>query len=307
MSEPRVCAVSTVALGNDADRRLMATIAELGRGRYYETNDPANVPQIFTSETMQAAQSAIKEDLFGCVRVNDHPMLAGLDAKALPLSLGYVMTEAKPTAQLLLALETGDPLLAVGRYGLGAGMAYTSDLTERWGDQWLAWDGCGKFSAQALRAVLRKNSARGLHVATRRTADGWDVDLYRADDGTPVNGIRWKAALLNDEDHADQLAVQETGLGRYQVKIVAAGKPQLMLRLRDDDRDCTKVLHFHQPYPPEYQLAKELPPAVAGLPQPNAQSITTDLRTLRRRLPVSSYFYFAAIAGLLGSVLLRRV
>ena len=59
--------VSTVALG-DADRNLLATIAEIGRGRYYETNDPANVPQIFTKETMQASKSAIKEDLFGSVQ-----------------------------------------------------------------------------------------------------------------------------------------------------------------------------------------------------------------------------------------------
>ena len=32
--------VSTVAIGNDADRPLMARIAELGHGRFYETNDP---------------------------------------------------------------------------------------------------------------------------------------------------------------------------------------------------------------------------------------------------------------------------
>ncbi len=136
--------VSTVAIA-EADRQLMARIAELGHGRYYETTDPANVPQIFTKETMQATRSAIKEDMFTCLRVGDHPLLAGFSKNDLPLSLGYVMTEVKPTAQLLLAVETGDPLLAIGRYGLGSGMAYTSDLTERWGAEWLAWDGCGKF------------------------------------------------------------------------------------------------------------------------------------------------------------------
>ncbi len=42
----------------------MATIAEIGRGRYYETTDPSTVPQIFTKETMQASKSAIKEDVY---------------------------------------------------------------------------------------------------------------------------------------------------------------------------------------------------------------------------------------------------
>ena len=58
--------VSTVAIG-DADRQLLARLAELGHGRYYETTDPANVPQIFTKETMQASRSAVKEDMFRCV------------------------------------------------------------------------------------------------------------------------------------------------------------------------------------------------------------------------------------------------
>ncbi|MEN6556995.1 MAG: VWA domain-containing protein, partial [Thermoguttaceae bacterium] len=200
--------VSTVAIAN-ADRSLMARIAEVGRGRYYETTDPTNVPQIFTRETMQASRSAIKEDLFACVRVGDHPLLAGFGPKDLPLSLGYVMTEVKPTAQLLLAVETGDPLLAVGRYGLGTGMAFTSDLTERWGGEWLAWNDCGKFWAQALRAVLRKNSVEGLSLQSHHTTEGWTLDIERrGNDGLPEHGIHWNASLLYEQGRADPLAVR---------------------------------------------------------------------------------------------------
>ena len=74
---PEGITVSTVALGEDADRQLLSTIAEVGHGRFYETNDPANVPQIFTKETMEATKSAIKEDLYGSVQMGDHPILAG--------------------------------------------------------------------------------------------------------------------------------------------------------------------------------------------------------------------------------------
>ena len=158
-------------------------------------------------------------------------MLAGVNEKDLPHSLGYVMTEAKPTAQLLLAVETGDPLLAVGRYGLGAGMAYTSDLTERWGSEWLAWDGCGKFWVQAIRAVLRKSSVDGLRVETHRTNDGWELDVHRrGEDGLPINGIHWDASLLDEQGHSEPLPVQETGLGRYHAKVVAADKQHSTLR-----------------------------------------------------------------------------
>jgi Ca-activated chloride channel homolog len=299
--------VSTVAIA-DADRQLLARIAELGHGRFYETNDPANVPQIFTKETMQASRSAIKEDMFTCVRIGDHPMLAGFDKNNLPLSLGYVMTEAKPTAQLLLAVETGDPLLAVGRYGLGAGMAYTSDLTERWGGEWLAWENCGKFWSQAFRAVLRKNSVDGLRVETRRVSDGWELDIHRhGDDGLPVNGIRWNASLLDEQGQAEKIAVQEIGLGRYRAKIVSADKPRLTLRLRDEDHDKTKTLHFQRSYPVEYQLTQDLPAAVAALPQADAKTLVGEVAPLQGRYSIVHYFYFAAILCMLGSILLRRV
>ncbi len=151
--------VSTVALGG-ADRQLMSNIAQIGRGRYYETNDPANVPQIFAKETIQASRSAIKEDLYGSVQISEHPILSGYRDADLPFVLGYVMTEAKPTAQLLLAVETGDPLLAVSRYGLGMGLAFTGDLTESWGGEWLAWDDCGKFWAQAFARWSAKKMQR---------------------------------------------------------------------------------------------------------------------------------------------------
>jgi Ca-activated chloride channel family protein len=189
--------VSTVALGS-ADRQLLAGIAEIGRGRYYETNDPANVPQIFTKETMQASRSAIKEDLFGTVQTGDHPILAGYREADLPFSLGYVMTEAKPTAQLLLVAETGDPLLAVSQYGLGMGMGYTSDLTERWGGEWLAWNDCGRFWAQALRGVVRHADTEGLQVDNRQDFDVWNLDITRtAKNGAPVTEVLWDASALD--------------------------------------------------------------------------------------------------------------
>lgn len=132
--------VSTVAMGTGADRPLLNTIAEIGKGRYYETTDPENVPQIFTRETMQASKSAIKEDIYPPLIISDHPMFAGTVEDELPFCFGYVMAKPKPTAQVLLAAETGDPLLAISRFGLGVGMAYTSDVTEKWGGEWLAWD-----------------------------------------------------------------------------------------------------------------------------------------------------------------------
>ena len=300
--------VSTVAMGDGADKQLMASIAEVGHGRFYETDDPSNVPQIFTKETMEATKSAIKEDLFGCVRTGDHPILAGYQSADLPSTLGYVMTEAKPTAQLLLAVETGDPLLAVGRYGLGTGMAYTSDLTEKWGGEWLAWGGCGKFWAQALRGAVRKNSVAGLQVATHEDEGNWKFDIRRTgSDGLPINGIRWSAIALDEDGNERPISVTEAGLGRYECDVPIESHERLTVRLRDEDHDKTSLQHFHHPYPAEYRLAQEMPPAIAAMTRADPHSIVADVKPQLGRHAIVHWAYFGALGCLVVSVLLRRL
>jgi uncharacterized membrane protein/uncharacterized protein YegL len=306
MSEAGIT-VSTVALG-EADKQLMATIAELGHGRYYETADPANVPQIFTKETMEATKSAIKEDLFGSVQTGDHPMLAGYQGTDLPFTLGYVMTEAKPTAQLLLAVETGDPLLAIGRYGLGTGMAYTSDVTEKWGGEWLAWSDCGKFWAQALRGVIRKNSVDGMQVVEHDENNVLRFDIRRtASDGLPVSGVHWNAVALDEDGNEQAVPVTETGLGRYAAAVATDGRARLTVRIRDEDHDKSSVKHYQRSYPAEYRLAQELPPAIAALPRIELDAVVADVAPQRSRRSVIHWAYFGALGCLLASVLFRRV
>lgn len=298
--------VSTVALGG-ADKQLLASLAELGKGRYYETDDPSNVPQIFTKETMQASKSAIKEDLYGAVQTADHPVLAGFNDSDLPFTLGYVMTEAKPTAQLLLAAETGDPLLATGRYGLGAGMAYTSDLTERWGGEWLAWDNCGKFWSQVLRGLLRKSDAEGLSVASHVRGEHWRIELRRHDQrGAPLPNIHWEAAATNQYGRQTDIEVREVGLGRYAADVPLDGADRLSVRVHDRDFDKLKVLHWRRPYPAEYSLASEPPSAISRLPEFQPAAVRDDLVPQPKRTSVSHVALLAALAFLLAGLVLRR-
>ena len=51
--------VSSVAAGDGADTELLEAIARTGKGRYYHTTDPSQVPQIFAKETVTASKSAM--------------------------------------------------------------------------------------------------------------------------------------------------------------------------------------------------------------------------------------------------------
>lgn len=300
--------VSCVALGDGAAREVLSQIAEAGRGRYYETADPANVPQIFTRETMQASKSAIQEDLFPPIVTMEHPLISGVRQDALPAVLGFVMTQAKPIAQTLLSMETGDPLLSVGRFGLGTGLCYTSDLTDRWGAEWLGWESCGSFWAQVLRGVARKVDVEGVEVKSSIAHHVWHLQIDRTDSsGSPLSSIPWDAAIADDGGVVDKLVVNETGLGRYDVAIPLGTRSAFTVRLHDTTHNKLIVRHYRAPYPNEYQLGAEASPLLAKTGIFDVAKPTDGLAAVTYPVPVQSWSYLAALAALLGSIVLRRL
>jgi Ca-activated chloride channel family protein len=300
--------VSTVGLGEGAARQLLQQIAETGRGRYYESNDPSSLPQIFTKETTQASKSAVQEGLFQPIEVTQHPMLAGYTADSLPVSLGYVMTEPKPAAQVLLAAEHGDPLLAVGRFGLGIGLAYTSDLTEIWGGEWLAWDGCGRFWAQVLRGALRKADTEGLEARGEVRHNEWITTIERrGTDNTPVSGIHWSAQVLDENGNTHDVTVEEIGLGRYQARVPVGQRKHLSLRVHDKDNDKLEVKHYRAAYPAEYRLEGKTPDDLLALQSYKPDQLLAALQPARNIKPVGHWFSWFGLFTLLLGVLLRRL
>ncbi len=295
--------VSSVALGEGSARALLSSIAETGKGRYYETDDPANVPQIFTRETMQASKSAIKEDLFASVQLTDHPLMSGFEKADLPFILGYVMTRPKATAQVLLVAETGDPLLAVSRFGLGNGLAWTSDLTEKWGSEWLSWSGGGKFWAQVLRGILRKDTGTGISLQKSHADEVLSLTVKRSDEaGRLLNNVPWEIEALDEYGKSVDVAVQETGLGSYKLSLPTAGKQRLALRLLDPQTGALKVTQWTRAYPAEYQLNSSIPAALADL---SVES--TDVNPVTIRTSATPLFGLLAILFTIAGIVMRRV
>ena len=213
--------MSTVGIGG-ADERLLKKIAEAGGGRYYPCDYPAKIPQIFLKETILASKNTIREEPFVPVQRTPSEILAGIPPDAFPPLLGFVATQQKPTSRLLLCTETGEPLLAWGRVGLGISAAWTSDAKNRWAPQWISWENFGTFWTQLVRSITRRPLECGTELKITQQADRIYVRLDAVDDFDRfVNHGSGVLNVVKPDGTGDESILRQTAPGRYEAAFPA--------------------------------------------------------------------------------------
>lgn len=248
--------MSTVAMGADADRALMARLATLGKGRYYRADDPRNVPRIFTSETMTITRDLIVEGDIRARRAYAGELIAGFGADAFPVLGGYQRTYAKPAAQVLLAGRGDDPLLVSWRYGLGKAVAFTSDLSGRWGRRWVEWPAFGRFVSQMARWTMRRSGTESFvpQFQWRGQRGEMSVDVLDRDDRF-INGLKLEASVVDPSRLARRVELEQIAPGRYrgELWVPRAGRYTITLTGRDGEMQVgPRTFGLAVPYSSEY-------------------------------------------------------
>lgn len=86
-----------------------------------------------------------------------HPIFEGLDLAAMPPILGYNIVKPRRGCEVLAVWEgSRDPMIAVGQFGKGRVLAYTSDPAPHWGCNFVYWDGYKQFWRNAAGWLLGK-------------------------------------------------------------------------------------------------------------------------------------------------------
>jgi uncharacterized membrane protein len=311
--------VTTVGIGEDADKRLLEEIARIGKGRFYFTEDPSSVPQIFAKETVTASKSAIHEQPFLPQVVRPTPVLTGIDFESAPFLLGYVLTRPKPTAEFILASEKGDPLLAWWRYGLGMTAAFTSDAKTRWAAEWLTWPGYGKFWAQLVRQIMRKGDARGIVVQVDHKDRKATVTLDSVDAvGRFLNQAETELTVIDPQLSTKKIAMTQAAPGRYTAEfdtphagayhMEIAQKHQGKLLYRQSRGLAVGYADELRLRPTNEELLHDIARVSGGAygPEPEAVFAAT-YRTAERATPLWPYLATAAAILFLLDVALRRI
>jgi uncharacterized protein YegL len=255
--------VSTVAVGEEADRELLADIAEWGDGRSYFIEDAEKVQQIFIEETQIALEATLVEESFSPVVKREIEAFRGIDFASAPPLKGYVSTLPREPAEVILEAQDEDPLLARWHFGIGRTVMFTSDVKNRWAADWLGWDGYGKFWAQLVRETARRH--RGVEVDFRvdRKGNAAEIELDVVDEaGKYPKGLEPSLRVTGPSSEVRTVPLRQTAPGRYRASVPLSisasapwrfelseeGLPQDSLSLAGRTRTV-----FY-PYPDEYRF-----------------------------------------------------
>lgn len=201
-------------------RGTMQTVANVTGGDFYIVEDPSRLPQIFIKEAQLVVRSLIQEGRYQPQRSNALPgPVSGFDS--VPPVLGFDLTAQRDgLAQTTFSIPTdqgSDPLYAWWNFGLGRSVAFTSDVTGRWGSEWVAWSSFASFWEQSLRWVMRPATPSEFVLGTREEDGDVVVDLeaLEADAGF-LNFLQTRASVISPAGDVEPLELQQIGPGRYQ-------------------------------------------------------------------------------------------
>lgn len=319
--------VTTVGLGDGADGELLRMIAETGGGRYHHAADPNSLPRIFTRETEMISRQSAVQEWFPVIQTSNADFLRGIAINTAPLLHGYVATQMKgPPAQQILASDTGEPILARWRVGLGHSLAWTSDVKNNWAVDWLRWPGFSRFWGQLVREHMRQKSRREFDMKTSLIGDQViaTVDAYTADERFD-NELRATLTLRRSGETTDptQYPMPQVAPGRYEARFPLREYGTFSLQAEhfretengELERVGTSYGSLSHPYPTEYQSfeadAARLQAAATVTggdldPSPQALIDPADER-VKSVSQLWPYVLLAALGLFLLDILLRRV
>jgi len=159
---------------------FMQDIARWGGGRYYQSNSPSQVPDLFLKESVASLRPWFEQTPFFPKIAAAGDLLQGVPTDSFPQLGGYVVTTAKPSAEQYLTSAKQDPVLAAWSYGLGRSAAWTSDSNGAWTSGFLKSPVSQTLFARMVAWTL-PGGQQQLQIEAQPSGDGLQVDVTGPD------------------------------------------------------------------------------------------------------------------------------
>ncbi|MEW6299297.1 MAG: VWA domain-containing protein [Thermodesulfobacteriota bacterium] len=320
----RQISITTIRIGLDTvNLQLLSYMSEKTGGRFYHVEDVEALPQLLIKDTKHALNEKDDED-DGPKEVVPRVGRRGQILQGLtdfPALDEYMLTKAKAGADVQLYTDVSaeqDPLLATWQYGLGKVVVVTFDPSGRGSSEWIRWDGFGKFWSQAVRWVIRDETAwdyrlsahlRGERVVLR--AESYDNDeegvlQIRLPRGTQSEQL----TLMPVAPRLYEAVLPVKRQGSFPVTILKRKNGQVVNQKNElvmVSQGAGDPLNEYRQQHPNRDLLRELAESTDGRIDPAPADLVAQKREGKKKLvhPLDHYLITASLFLLLGDIALR--
>jgi len=323
---------SVIGLGTDTDKdaELLKDIAKRGHGNIMFTNDPEELPRLFTEDTMAVSRSTfVRKDAetqpngIGGQILPDSRLLGELSPGKFPNIDGYNLSYLKPNATLgvVSADEFTAPLSAFWYRGLGRVAAMTVEIDGEFSGQFGTWKDYNDFLITHTRWLIGGDQPDEAYLNVEHEGQDALVTLELDPDRPGKLAIESPVLTVVPPGDERQIPLQipfewqgaTTLQARFKLSQTGTYRPLVKLGPKNFIRGATVTL----PYSPEFaprsdaesgtQLLKSLAAKTGGQQRVNLTEVLNDPPRASSKWPLAPALFIAGILLLLLEIAGRRL
>lgn len=268
--------LSTVSIGQDADRNLLEQLAATGSGRFYDVTDATTIPAILSRETIMMSRTYIVDKPFYPI-VYDSPWNQ-LFSDGVPELNTYIATTAKNTASVALESEEEDPVLASWNYGLGKTIAFTSG-SGAWSGDFQNWKHWSAFWNQSVAELLPAFEEIPFSVVRK------EQGVYTVEDPTHQSAILTVAAV---DEQGNEIPIQTEPVAPGKVDVKIDAEPGLLFFSIRNESGAAYKTGLTIPYGDEYKTTEPNMLLLTTLAERTGGQVLDTLEDAFRDMPYTS-------------------
>jgi Ca-activated chloride channel family protein len=315
--------ISTIAVGREANLALLQSISKYGGGGFYQTDSPANLPQLFLEDVRQrGGDTTMVEKDFVPYTVSPDPVLKELAGRQLPALKGFVATELKPGAGLSVFVNSGGvraPVVASWKFGAGKALAVTTDASGRWSAGWIENGVFGPIWDKLVAWMTpQTTTAQKFDVALGYRAGRIEIRLTDYSDNLRTSGRPLDAVVrMPDGSRSEAILSQDTP-GELSGSLEAAKPGNYYIQIKPPSGSdetfpplaytVSPAIDAEAPRPaPNYGLLEQLASATGGRLNPSPDELATSRPHFEHTASFSPWLIVTAMILLIAEALIRRL
>ena len=304
--------VSGIAVGAEADIRLMKRVSQYGGGLFHYTLDPSTLPQIVLQQIQdKPTDEPPRERDFTPLQERGSQLLSSFPTRSYPTIRGYMETDLKRGAHLDLMIPRDDrkaPLLASWQYERGKSIALTTDLEGRWSRNWIQWNELQNFLGKILDWLRPSEEPIPLHEARVSLSASQPVlELFAYEEASADSQFRFSVIGKSGRSEG---TLRKLAPGHYQAELPISVPGDYRIELTEERRGRRipyPPIGYTLPYDRESEIARpefntnlliQLAQSTGGEINPESsdkfqkQDVTRNYQPMRQPLIVLAFVLF---------------